>query len=503
MPFDKKHLLGPAPQDRVYDPCEPLKLGQLIARDIPCTELEVDVVKIHPPHALAQGLAAPDFLQCIASLDPLNGWGRQRLIDVLVGGGAVIDDVLFARNGDARRWQIDENDPVPPISLTIELPIVEKHHLPARSVASIAAQNPPIIVELRYHFLTIGAGKNVHGDAIPATIGTYITEFAEALGLVMPNDGAALLFDNDATVGFFDDGALTTGLHSLPALFLNIVQSATTGLSGLRAPVARLIGSGAIALLPFLVGALAILALPLVLIGFGAVALLPLLIGPLAILALPLLLIGLGTIALLPVLVGALAILALPLVLIGFGAVALLPLLIGPLAILALPLLLIGLGTIALLPLLIGALAILALPLFLIGFGAIALLPVLIGALAILALPLLLIGLGTIALLPFLISPLAILALPLFLIGFGAVALLPILISPLAILSLLLFRIGLGAFALLPVLFHAFLRCATRGLLLFPFLPLRRSLVLTLAALSLARLLVLRFCLFSALLCLG
>ena len=460
--------------------CQAFELGQLIAGDLPCTEFEINVVKIDTPHALAQRLAAPNLLQCVPSLDPFDRWGRQRLINIFFGGGAVIDDVFFPRDSDARRRQIDEHDPVPPIALTIELSIVEKHNLTTGSVTTIATQHPPIIVELRDDLLTVGAGKDVHSEAISASISPHIaTELAEALGLVMANDGSPLLFDDHATVGLFNDGTLAAGFHSLPALLLNILQPSTAGVSGLRAPVALLIRSGAIILLPFLIGALAILALPLVLIGFGAVALLPFLIGALAILALPLVLIGFGAVALLPFLIGALAILALPLVLIGFGAVALLPFLIGALAILALLLVLIGFGAVALLPFLIGALAILALLLVLISFGAVALLPFLIGALAILALLLVLIGFGAVALLPFLIGALAILALLLVLISFGAVALLPFLIH------------------------HAFLRCATRGLLLFSFLALRRSLVLTLAALSFARLLILRLCFLFALRPLG
>src|SRR5262249_10393031 len=148
--------------------------------------------------------------------------GRQCLINVILRGHVVVDDVLVLRNMDGRRWQIDERRRETNAAGTIKGPIIEYGDFTAVAHPPIAAQGAPFGIHLGKHLRSIaGAEAEDGGVALPPAMRSAHTA-GKTLVVVMPNEGAVVVFDNGPVVGFANDGTLS--LVALLPLSLHLTQ---------------------------------------------------------------------------------------------------------------------------------------------------------------------------------------------------------------------------------------------------------------------------------------
>ena len=203
---------------------------------LPRSELEVDDVEIDAAHTVAQMRAVADFLERILPVELFDRRSAQSLVDIIVGGTIVFDDVLFARDQNARRQQAhrqsETNAQRHAPSPAVMAAVVDKVDLAALARTPVAADQPPVGVHYREH-LAIAAIEDGHGRAVVAPLGARIArDTAEACRLVVPDDGPIALAHDDATVRLLDHAALAAGLDSLAPPLLHVFEARGASLAG-------------------------------------------------------------------------------------------------------------------------------------------------------------------------------------------------------------------------------------------------------------------------------
>src|SRR5262249_6051567 len=102
---------------------------------------------------------------------------------------------------------------------------VEQHDVPPVRPATIAAQRPPVVVEIRVDADAARQDRYRDVEAVALFDPRVRRYTAEALGLVVADDGAAALATDSALVRLFDHDALAFLLRALLAFALEAVEA--------------------------------------------------------------------------------------------------------------------------------------------------------------------------------------------------------------------------------------------------------------------------------------
>ena len=105
--LDQDHLVGVVVEHAQHRARDALELRILVGRHLPGPELEGDGVEIDAAQAVAQLVVVAHLLQRVGALERLDRRRHQRLVEVVVGGAIVVDDVLLARDRHARPGQVE------------------------------------------------------------------------------------------------------------------------------------------------------------------------------------------------------------------------------------------------------------------------------------------------------------------------------------------------------------------------------------------------------------
>ena len=218
-------------QDAQYGARQALELGVLLRAQLPGAELEGDVDELDVAQPLAQRVAVAHLLERVGTLQVLDGRRIERLVEVVVARALVVDDVLLARDGDARRCQGDDGDAYRRThadadrDVAPEAAVVDDVVLASVRSAPIAPDETPVGVDVGDHARAVGAGVDGRDDAVGPALGARIGPAPEALGLVVADDGAVVLLDDDAVARLLDDAAAAF-LDALLAALLHLIEAA-------------------------------------------------------------------------------------------------------------------------------------------------------------------------------------------------------------------------------------------------------------------------------------
>ena len=103
MALDKEYLVGVAAKHSQHRTSQTLEFGIFVGCDLERAGGERDGVEINPPHALAQLVVVANLFQGVGAFEPIHRRRVQRLIEIVVGGALVVDNVPLARNGHGGR----------------------------------------------------------------------------------------------------------------------------------------------------------------------------------------------------------------------------------------------------------------------------------------------------------------------------------------------------------------------------------------------------------------
>src|SRR5262249_16756979 len=156
-------------------------------------------------HAVAKRRAEADLVERIGTIDALDRGCRERREDALARRGADLDDVLLARDHDARRRQRDEDLGAGGIAEAI----VDQHELGA---ARRRARPPPkraaVAGEIGHTPAAAGPPDDGPLSGSGASAPHAPADHAEALDFVVTHEHLAALANDHALIGLDDHGAL-------------------------------------------------------------------------------------------------------------------------------------------------------------------------------------------------------------------------------------------------------------------------------------------------------
>src|SRR5262249_23953905 len=193
MALDQEDLAGIArdgTRHRVRDDGQTI---DLIGRDLPRAEVEIDRIDVDARHAPAQWLAEADLLERIALVDGFDRRRHQRLVDDLRRGARGFDDVALARDAHDRRRQVDEVG-----RLAGDAVIVGDDDLTAFRRAADAPDQAALLVGHGDDARTVRPLDDRRHLAAATVYADLASDHEEAAGLVVPDDRLSAVLDDDA-----------------------------------------------------------------------------------------------------------------------------------------------------------------------------------------------------------------------------------------------------------------------------------------------------------------
>src|SRR5204862_4276503 len=111
-----------------------------------------------------------DLVERVAALEPFDRPGFERLVEVLVRGAVVIDDVPLARHAQHRRTQIEDHRPT-----ASEAAVVDEVQVAPVASAAVAPHQPAGGVELREYLDAAGTDGDGQVAAVGTALAAYVT----------------------------------------------------------------------------------------------------------------------------------------------------------------------------------------------------------------------------------------------------------------------------------------------------------------------------------------
>src|SRR5579871_5541954 len=202
MTLDQEHFARVAPDRPVEAVGDHLQPRRLVWRNIPGPGDEVDGVEVDARHHQPYRRAVADFIEREAPVDPVHRWSFQRVVDHLGRGDGRFDDVTVVRNPDHRRRQFDIEAAD---RGSIAEAVIDDDDLAAVAIAANPAQQMSVRAGDGDDLRAIGPehdGAVFAADLLGADIARAV---AEALVLVVADEGLTARIDHDHTAGLGED----------------------------------------------------------------------------------------------------------------------------------------------------------------------------------------------------------------------------------------------------------------------------------------------------------
>jgi hypothetical protein len=221
MPLNEKHLARVVPRHIPYDGGNRFQHNRLIRPNIRGAELEIDRVDIDAPHACPEVYACQHLVQGIAAVERFHGAGLKRGVDIVLGSNVEINDILLARDLDARRSERDDEGAERESGTDGDGAVLKEHETPPIGQKTDAADRTAKAVNLNLDPHAVGPddGRDRVAVGRPAYLRGSTVEL-EIDGFVVLNEGTAVNLNDGAVSRLFNNG-LTLTVDRLLALAHN------------------------------------------------------------------------------------------------------------------------------------------------------------------------------------------------------------------------------------------------------------------------------------------
>src|SRR3954453_20030771 len=204
MTLDQEHFARIALDGPVQAVSDHLQLGRLIGRNFPRSGFEVDAVDVDAWHQHPHRRTVTDFIERIATLDPVHRRGLHRFVDQVRRSLRGIDDVATVGNADHGRRQVDIEAAE---AARIAIGVVDNDDLAPVAIPPDPAHQLAIAADDVDDLAAVGTdhdGARIRADLLGLNIARAVPE---SIQFIMTHELLPAWIADDDPAGFCDDGA--------------------------------------------------------------------------------------------------------------------------------------------------------------------------------------------------------------------------------------------------------------------------------------------------------